>query len=66
MADLKKVYTAVTLEETEDALLQFGETWRSQYLSRVKSWEGNWDVLSTFYEHPPEIRKIIYTTNIIE
>lgn len=26
----------------------------------------NWVVLSTFYEYPAEIRKIIYTTNIIE
>ena len=59
-ADLKKIYTAVTLEEAEDVLLQFGETWRSQYPSCVKSREENWDVLSTFYEYPPEIRKIQY------
>ena len=65
-ADLKKIYTAVTLDEAEDALLQFGEKWRRQYPSCVKSWEDNWDVLSTFFEYPPEIRKIIYTTNIIE
>ena len=65
-AGLKKIYTAVTLEEAEENLLQFGETWRKQYPSCVKSWEDNWDVLSTFYEYPPEIRKIIYTTNIIE
>lgn len=32
----------------------------------MKSWEENWDVLSTFFEYPPEIRKIIYTTNMIE
>ena len=66
VADLKKIYTAVTLEEAEYALLQFGETWRKQYPFCVKSWEENWEVLSTFYEYPPEIRKIIYTTNIIE
>ena len=65
-ADLKKIYTAVTLDEAENELLQFGEKWRGQYPSCVKSWEDNWDVLSTFYEYPPEIRKIIYTTNIIE
>ena len=59
-ADLKKIYTAVTLEEVEDVLLQFGETWRSQYPSCVKSREENWDVLSTFYKYPPEIRKIQY------
>jgi hypothetical protein len=34
--------------------------------SCVKSWEDNWDILSTFFAYPPDIRKIIYTTNIIE
>ena len=65
-ADLKKIYTAVTLDEAENALFQFGEKWRGQYPSCVKSWEENWEILSTFYEYPPEVRKIIYTTNIIE
>ena len=32
----------------------------------MKSWESNWDILSTFFAYPAEIRKIIYTTNIIE
>ena len=65
-ADLKKIYTSVTLDEAEENLLQFSEKWRKQYPSCVKSWEDNWEVLSTFYEYPPEVRKIIYTTNIIE
>jgi len=46
VADLKKIYTAVTLEEAEYALLQFGETWRKQYPSCVKSWEENWEALA--------------------
>ena len=58
VADLKTIYTAVTLDEAENALLRFGEKWRGQYPSCVKSWEENWEVLSTFYEYPPEIRKI--------
>ena len=66
VADLKKIYTAVTLEEAEQNLLDFAECWRKQYPSCVKSWEENWEVLSTFFEYPLEIRKIIYTTNIIE
>lgn len=66
IADLKKVYTAVTLDEAEENLRLFGNTWRKQYPSCVKSWEDNWEVLNTFFEYPPEIRKIIYTTNIIE
>src|SRR5699024_11519926 len=44
----------------------FSEVWRKQYPSCVRSWEDNWDILCTFFEYPPEIRKIIYTTNIIE
>jgi len=47
-------------------VLSFKEIWGKQYPSCVKSWEDNWDILSTFYAYPPEIRKIIYTTNIIE
>ncbi len=66
VADLKKIYTAVTLEEAEQNLQDFAERWRKQYPSCVKSWEENWEVLSTFFEYPLEIRKIIYTTNIIE
>ena len=66
VADLKKIYKAVTLDEAEENLLTFGERWRKQYPSCVKSWEDNWEVLSTFFEYPLEIRKIIYTTNIIE
>ena len=65
-ADQKKIYTSATLDEAEENLLQFSEKWRKQYPSCVKSREDNWEVLSTFYEYRPEVRKIIYTTNIIE
>ena len=66
VADLKKIYTAVTLEEAESNLAAFSEKWRKQYPSCVRSWEENWEILSTFFEYPMEIRRIIYTTNIIE
>ena len=66
MADLKKVYTAVTENEALENLMAFKEKWGKQYPSCVKSWEDNWDILSAFFAYPPEIRKIIYTTNIIE
>ena len=66
MADLKKVYTAVTEDEALENLMAFKEKWGKQYPSCVKSWEENWDILSTFFAYPTEIRKIIYTTNIIE
>lgn len=66
MKDLKAVYQAVTEEEAFEHLSRFKESWGKQYPSCVKSWEENWDILSTFFGYPPEIRKIIYTTNIIE
>ena len=66
VADLRKIYTAVTLEEAESNLAAFTEKWRKQYPSCVRSWEENWEILSTFFEYPMEIRRIIYTTNIIE
>ena len=66
MVDLKLVYQAVTEEEALDALMQFKDTWGKTYPSCVKSWEENWDILSTFFAYPPEVRRIIYTTNIIE
>ena len=66
MADLKLVYQAVTEEEALENLSHFKEKWGKAYPSCVKSWEDNWEILSTFYAYPAEIRKIIYTTNIIE
>lgn len=66
MADLKLVYKAVTEAEALENLLAFKEKWGRQYPSCVKSWEENWDILSTFFAYPLEVRKIIYTTNIIE
>ena len=66
MKDLKLIYTAVTEQEAREHLRPFQEKWIRQYPSCVKSWEDNWEILSTFFAYPPEIRKIIYTTNIIE
>ncbi len=66
MADLKKVYQAINEDEALNALVEFKERWQKTYPSCVKSWEDNWDILSTFYAYPAEVRKMIYTTNIIE
>jgi putative transposase len=66
MADLKLVYKAVTEDEALENLMAFKEKWGKKYPSCIKTWEDNWDILSTFFAYPPEIRKIIYTTNIIE
>jgi transposase-like protein len=63
--DLKEVYTAVTEEAALERLISFKEKWGAQYPAAIKSWEDNWDILSTFYAYLPTIRKIIYTTNIL-
>lgn len=66
MSDLKLVYTSVTEDEALNHLISFKEKWGKAYPSCVKTWEDNWEILSTFFAYPGEIRKIIYTTNIIE
>ena len=64
-SDLKTVYTASTEQAGMDALASVVEKW-PQYAVCLKSWETNWSELSTFFVYPPEIRRIIYTTNAIE
>lgn len=49
-----------------ERLIEFKEKWGKEYPSAVRSWEENWDILATFFAYPQEIRRIIYTTNIIE
>lgn len=65
-ADLKKIYGAVNLEDAEFAKEEFREKWNKKYPNILKSWDRNWTELTTFFDFPPEIRKIIYTTNTIE
>jgi transposase-like protein len=59
-------YQAINEDEASRNLARFKETWGKMYPSCVKSWEENWDILSTFFAYPAEVRRIIYTTNIIE
>lgn len=65
-ADLKPIYKAPTEEIALSALDQFETKWGAKYPLGVKSWRANWNELSTMYKYPPEIRKLIYTTNAIE
>jgi transposase-like protein len=65
-ADLKKVYTAVNREQAESFLLEASEKWASKYPAALKSWENNWEELTTFFDFGSEIRRLIYTTNSIE
>jgi transposase-like protein len=65
-SDLKTIYQAATREEAESNLVQLAETWNERYASAVRSWENNWEDLSTLFDYPCEIRRLIYTTNAIE
>jgi len=65
-ASLKAIYQASTLEQAEASLRQLAEDWAGKYAIAVKSWENNWDDLTTFFAYPAEIRRIIYTTNSVE
>jgi len=64
--DLKEVYAAINLDQAESALKNFSQKWGAKYGYAVKSWESNWELLTSYFDFPLEIRKIIYTTNPIE
>lgn len=66
MSDLRTVYQALTKEQAEDNLGMLEEKWGKKYPAVIKSWRDNWHKLSTFFQYPQEIRKVMYTTNIIE
>src|SRR5690606_20819181 len=65
-ADLKPIYKAATEEAALVELDRFEEEWGKKYPLIVRSWRNNWSELATFFKYPPEIRKLIYTTNMIE
>ena len=65
-ADLKLIYTAATDLEAEQRLAEFSRKWDEKFPMIAKSWRGNWTRVIPFFAHPPEIRKVIYTTNAIE
>jgi len=66
MADLKKVYGAVSEDSALYALEEFKDKWGSKYPQIHKSWEANWSELSGFFKYPDEMRRLIYTTNAVE
>ena len=66
MVDLKTVYKAETKDLAEYNLLKLEEKWGSKYPMVIKSWQRNWDNLSSYFKYSAEIRKLIYTTNPIE
>lgn len=64
--DFKEVYHAINEYVGLEELYKLKDKWGKSYPFAIRSWENNWDVLSSFYKFPEEVRKIVYTTNIIE
>jgi transposase-like protein len=66
LADSKKIYDAIDTESAQTAFNNLEDIWGKKYPYAVKSWIANWEGLTAFIAYPLELRKIIYTTNIIE
>ena len=64
--DLRAIYGATTLAEADAALKRFGATWDTKYPTISPTWRRDWARLTVFFDYPPAIRKVIYTTNAIE
>jgi transposase-like protein len=64
--DMKPVYNAPNEEAARMALKELSNKWNDKYPYAIKGWENNWDNLTVFLGFPLEIRKIVYTTNLIE
>jgi putative transposase len=65
-ADLRQIYQPATAEEAELRLGEFEDKWDAYYPPIGQSWRRNWPRLIPFFDYPPEIRKVIYTTSAIE
>lgn len=64
--DLRAIYRAPSLEAAETALEAFSERWDERFPVISRKWRANWANLTPFFDYPPEIRKVMYTTNAIE
>ncbi|QSB01471.1 IS256 family transposase [Methylomonas sp. EFPC1] len=64
--DLKRIYQSATVTEAEQQLVEFEAQWSGDYPSIAQIWRRNWSRIIPFFDYPPEIRRIIYTTNAIE
>ena len=65
-AGMRAIYTAPTLESAQIALDDFDKQFGTRYSGAVEVWRHAWDEFIPFLDYPPELRKIVYTTNAIE
>lgn len=64
--DLRPIYTAVDADTALQALEEFDDTWGERFPPISKSWRDAWEQVIPFLAFPPEVRRVIYTTNAIE
>lgn len=64
--ELKSVYQAFTKEEAQIELDKLEERWGKKYPIVFTSWRNKWENLTVYFQYPEDIRKVIYTTNVIE
>src|SRR5437016_5738826 len=65
-ADLKAIYRASTEAQAEQELREFIAKWGDKYQAIGKLWKNHWDRVIPFFEFPPDVRRVIYTTNAVE
>ena len=66
MKDLKLIYQSISKEAAEIELDNLEEKWCKKYPIVIQSWKNKWENLSSYFKYPEDIKRIIYTTNIIE
>ena len=63
--DLRAIYTQPTEQMARQKLEEFKSKWRSKYPQVVSGWEEDWEVITTFYRYPHEVRRCMSNTNFI-
>ena len=66
VAGLRRVYTAVNAEAAAAALDELDEQWGNRYPGVIRIWRQAWEEFTPFLRFPPELRKVVYTTNVVE
>jgi putative transposase len=64
--DLRPIYTAIDADHARAALDEFDQRWGEQLPPVVQAWRDSWEHVTPFMAFPPEVRRVIYTTNAIE
>ena len=64
--DLKPIYTAVDADAAQHELERFDEKWGARFPVITQAWLNAWEHVTPFLAFPPEVRRVIYTTNAIE